>query len=58
MLIKLIGLGVILLSVSGCATSTSDSCLIFDPITYSESDTKETKDQIETHNVQWEEICG
>jgi hypothetical protein len=57
--------GLILLSVTGCATSTHDHasslelcCLLFDPITMSGDDTAKTREGIIDHNIAWEELCG
>jgi hypothetical protein len=56
---------VILLNVTGCATSTHDHpsslsacCLLFSPITMSGEDTPKTREDIIDHNIAWEELCG
>lgn len=50
---------VILLSVSGCATSIIDtSCINFKPIYTSPADTEETLLQTDEHNAVYEKLCG
>jgi hypothetical protein len=51
---------VILVSLGGCALGssvTSEYCLIANPITFSESDTVETRLQIHRHNAKWVCVC-
>jgi hypothetical protein len=37
---------------------TDTACLIFQPITTSKADSVETLDQIDTHNVRYDAVCG
>jgi hypothetical protein len=56
--ISAISLAVIVLV--GCQTITPPSvyCDAARPITYSRTDTPETRQQVEQHNAVWTELCG
>lgn len=50
----------ILITTSGCATNTpvtDGGCLVFDPLSYSRSDTAATIEGILDHNAKWERFC-
>jgi hypothetical protein len=48
--------------IAGCGTiptgATDTACLWDQPITYSDDDTPETTDQIQSHNRAWRAVCG
>lgn len=52
----------LLLAPASCQTmtpisGTEVSCLSFEPIQYSRTDTEETRRQIVAHNAAWDSLC-
>lgn len=57
---KLVLMLLLILMPVGCVTkntSVDSSCLVFEPITYSVNDTKETRRQIVGHNAAYDIYC-
>ena len=59
---KKLGLLVALPLLAACKTTTptsvtDTSCLAFEPIRASRTDTKETREQIKGHNAAWDALC-
>lgn len=43
---------------SGINTTVVDtSCVVFEPIRASRTDTQETRDQVKAHNAAWDALC-
>lgn len=56
--LRLISLSLMLSALASCSSFKGDpSCLVFKPITFSELDTQETKEQIVEHDTKWLRVC-
>ncbi len=58
---KAISLCLILTALGSCANTKGPidtSCAVFQPITFSISDTDETREQIIVHDVKFDRLCG
>lgn len=47
----------ILFLMGGCLSMSDSYCQIYEPIRYSEKDTRETIRQIDINNAEYEEVC-
>lgn len=53
-------MSLLLLMSSGCVSTSGqslDDCVWAKPITWHETDTETTKNEIFAHNLKWEEFC-